>query len=92
MGCCLFGSMLAGAPRLAIFLWWLFSNEYVSGAFDGVIWGILGFLFLPWTTLMWVMVYPSQPGVIKWGLLALAFAVDLGTYVGGGRGSRKYGR
>ena len=38
------------SPRLAIFLIWLFGDR-MSIAFDSFWWGLLGFIFLPWTTL-----------------------------------------
>ena len=92
MGCCLFAIVLAGAPRLALFLWWLVQRAYVSLAFKGAeLWGLLGFLFLPWTTLMWVIVYPGGISFVNWIFLGLAFAIDMGTYFGGGReGQRRY--
>jgi hypothetical protein len=86
MGCCLFAIVLAGAPRLALFFWWLMQRAYVTLAFKGgQIWGLLGFLFLPWTTLMWVIVYPGGISFVNWIFLGLAFAIDMGTYFGGGR-------
>jgi hypothetical protein len=92
MGCCLFAIVLAGAPRFALFFWWLMQRAYVTLAFKGSqIWGLLGFLFLPWTTLMWVIVYPGGISFVNWFFLALAFMVDMGTYFGGGReGQRRY--
>ena len=92
MGCCVFTIILAGAPRLAIFLWWLLQRAYVTLAFKGnQLLGLLGFLFLPWTTLMWVIVYPGGISFVNWIFLGLAFAVDMGTYFGGGReGQRRY--
>ena len=92
MGCCLFAIILAGAPRMALFIWWLFQTKYVTMAFSNAFWAIAGFLFLPWTTLMWVMVYPGGISMVNWIFLGLAFAIDMGTYFGGGKSGRdRYG-
>lgn len=91
MGCCLFAIILAGAPRFALFIWWLFDTQYVSAAFDSLIFAILGFLFLPWTTLMYVFVYPGGLTSVNWVFLGLAFLIDMSTYFGGGNeGRRRY--
>ena len=73
MGCCLFAIVLAGAPRFALVFWWLFQTKYVNTAFSNLLFAILGFLFLPWTTLMWVMVYPGGISIVNWVFLGLAF-------------------
>jgi len=91
MGCCLFAIILAGAPRFALFFWYLFDTRYVSAAFNNLLFAIIGFLFLPWTTLMWVIVYPGGISLVNWIFLGIAFLIDMGTYFGGGReGQRRY--
>lgn len=91
MGCCLFAIVLAGAPRVALLFWWFFDTRYVNAAFNNLIWPLLGFLFLPWTTLMYVVVYPGGLSLVNWVFLGLALVIDLGTYGGGGReGRRRY--
>ncbi len=40
---------------------------------------------------MWVIVYPGGISFVNWLFLGLAFAIDMGTYFGGGReGQRRY--
>jgi hypothetical protein len=91
MGCCLFAIILAGAPRFALFFWYLLDTRYVNAAFNNLLFAILGFLFLPWTTLMWVIVYPGGISLVNWIFLGIAFLIDMGTYFGGGReGQRRY--
>ena len=91
MGCCLFAILLAGAPRFGLFFWWLFDTRYVNAAFSNFLIAIVGFLFLPWTTLMWVLVYPGGISMVNWLFLGIAFLIDMGTYFGGGReGRRRY--
>jgi hypothetical protein len=89
-GCCLFALMLAGAPRLAFVLWWFVQPGRMSVTFSGSwFWPLLGVLFLPWTALMYVIVYPGGLSFINWVFLALALAVDIGSYGGGAYGRRK---
>ena len=85
MGCCLFASVLAGAPRLAFVLWWFFQPVRFSATFPNILWPILGVLILPWTTLMYVLVFPGGINGFDWIWLALAFAIDMSTYGGGAR-------
>jgi hypothetical protein len=86
---CLFAVVAALSPRLALLLLWLFTN-LVDRAFDTFLVPLLGLLFLPFATLMYVLAYQPVTGVSGWGwlLVALAAALDLGTY-GGGYGSRR---
>jgi len=89
MGCCLFAIILAGAPRFALAIWWLFQTKYVSAAFNNLIWPLLGIIFLPWTTLMWVIVYPGGISLVNWIFLGIAFLIDMGTYFGGGKSGKE---
>ena len=89
MGCCLFAVLLAGAPRIAFLLWWLFQPARINHTFSTIIWPLVGVLFLPWTTIMYVIVYPGGINGLDWLFLALALAVDIGTYVGNGQANRR---
>lgn len=79
--CCL--ALVAGflGPRLALFLWWIFGDK-VDLAFDSWIWPLLGLIFLPWTTLAYLLAWGSLDGVsgIGWLVVALGFAADIATY------------
>ena len=86
--CCFFTTLLLLGPRAAILIWWLIRPVYISGAFSSWIWGILGWLFLPWTTLMWIIIYPGGVTGFDWIWLGLAVFADIGTYAGGGYGNR----
>jgi hypothetical protein len=94
MGCCLFASVLAGAPRLAFLLWWLVQPARIDKTFSSMpggfawLWAGLGVLFLPWTTIMYVFVYPGGLSFVNWVFLGLALAVDIGSYGGGEYGRR----
>lgn len=70
------------SARLAIFLTWLFNNEQLTRAMPSGLVGVLGFLFLPWTTLAYTYCYAPVQGVqgLGWFIVILAFFVDLGSY------------
>jgi len=80
-------------PRFAIFLLWLFSDR-MAIAFNGFFEAFLGFLFLPFTTLFFALVYSPalgpDGGVNGFGWLIVAFGLilDLSSYVGGARARR----
>lgn len=90
MGCCLFAVMLSGAPRLAFMLWWLFDPTRIINTFGSFIWPLLGVVFLPWTTLMYVLVSPGGIVWFDWIFLALAVMADIGSYGGGYNSRQRY--
>jgi hypothetical protein len=83
LGCaCLFAMGAAFFPRLALLLVWLFT-PLVNRAFHfTILWPLLGIIFLPFTTLMYVLVYNPAVGVIGWGWLwvILGFLLDISSY------------
>lgn len=89
MGCaCLFALLAAGAPRLALILMWIFTNR-VGRAFTGsFIIPLLGLIFLPLTTVIYVLVSPGGLSIFDWFLLIVGFLIDLGAY-GSGAYSRR---
>ena len=92
--CCVFTILLFFGPRLAILIWWLINRLYVTRAFaDSWLLGILGWIFLPWLTLMYIIVYPGGIIGFDWVWLGLALLADLASYGGGGYGNRsRFGR
>jgi hypothetical protein len=72
--CCLVGILGILGPRFALAFWWIFGNK-VDLAFDSWIWPLLGLVFLPWTTLAYVIAW--QPGGISgnWDVLLIAIGV-----------------
>jgi hypothetical protein len=85
MGCCLFALLLAGAPRVAFLVWWLIQPLKISATFDTFLWPLIGVIFAPWTTIMYVLVYPAGINGFDWLWLALAVAIDVSTYGGNWR-------
>jgi hypothetical protein len=74
------------SPRLAIFLLAIFTND-LSRAFDSWLVPLLGFFLLPWTTLVYTLLWTTSRHVngVEWVLVAVAFLLDVGV-IGGGRG------
>ena len=92
MGCgCLLVLLGSAFPRVALFLTWIFTSR-VDLAFDGFLLPLAGFVFLPYTTLFYVIAYAPNAGVSTFGWIFVAFGVllDLGNWFGSGRaGSRR---
>ncbi len=86
--CCFVTSVLLFGPRMAFLVLWLLPYGYtrISLAFNGWFWPLLGLIFLPWTTLVYVLIFPLVG--FDWLWLGLAFLADLGTYSGGAYGNR----
>ena len=57
--CCFFTALVLFGPRLAILVWWLLNPVYIGAAFGNWIVPLLGFIFLPWTLLMYFIIYPG---------------------------------
>lgn len=77
------------SPRLALFFTWLLTDR-LALAFDSWFLPVLGWLFLPWTTLMWTFAYEPRDGVtgIGWLFVIVAFLVDIGLLGGAGKTRR----
>ena len=92
---CLVGCLALFFPRFAIILVAIFSN-YLGQAFDSWVWPVLGFFFLPLTTLAYAWAWRFGDGSMTplgVGAVVLALLLDLGSYGAGenGRRSRRRG-
>ncbi len=87
---CLFVIAAAISPRLGVFVLWAFTDR-MSIAFDSFWWALIGFVFLPWTTLAWALVYAPVRGVtgFGWVIVVFAFIVDISTHVGSATARRE---
>ncbi|HZD80532.1 MAG TPA: hypothetical protein VE646_10910 [Actinomycetota bacterium] len=85
MGCLLVLFGLA-TPRLVMVLLWLFTG-YLERAFGTWVWPLLGFFFLPTTTIAYAIAKNAFAGVRGWGLVVvvLGVAIDFGL-LGSARG------
>lgn len=74
-------------PRVVIVLLWLFSS-YLERAYDSFLWPLLGFFFLPTTTLAWAWAENTRGeiGGVHAIIVIVAVLLDLG-FIGGGRSS-----
>lgn len=73
-------------PRLVIFLLWIFSGWF--SVIPNALYGILGFLFLPYTLLWYSAVeqwYDGTWGALQIIVLVIALIADLGLADGGRR-------
>jgi hypothetical protein len=88
MGCLIVLMALIG-PRVALLFTWIFTN-LVDRAFEGILLPLLGLLFLPWTTFLYVLVYNPVEGVsfLGWVIVVLGVLADLGSYGAGARNRR----
>ena len=86
--CCVIAALFALGPRAAILIWWLVDQVRWNAAFDTFLIPLLGFLILPWTTLMWVLVFPGGVDGFDWVWLGLAVLFDLVNIGGGAYGNR----
>ena len=85
MGCgCLIAVLAWLSPRFVIAMMWLFTDR-MRIAMDSFIMGALGFVFLPYTTVIYAIVYAPFGGVsgFGWILVASGFIADISTWFGG---------
>ena len=87
--CCLLVVIALIGPRAGIILWWLFDMSRWASAFHSFIWPLLGFIFLPWTTLAYILVFPQGINGLDLLALILGIIIDLGSYGGGYKKRRK---
>jgi hypothetical protein len=91
MGCCLVASLLAGAPRVAFLIWWVVQPYRMQATFHTFIWPLLGLIFLPWTTIMYVIVAPGGITGFDYVWLGLGILLDVLSYGGGGYANQRRG-
>lgn len=87
--CCFITALILLGPRIAALVWWLIWPAKWVVAFGGsIIWPILGIIFLPWTLLMYVIIFPVA-GFWDWLFLILAIVADVASGGGGLWGNRE---
>lgn len=89
--CCLFSSLVLLGPRFAILVWWIIDQARWNVAFDGFFVPFIGWLMLPWTTMMYVLVFPGGITGFDWIIMGLGILFDFASWTGGGvTGRRRY--
>ena len=87
--CCAFLALVLAGPRVFGAFWWIFQPVRWQTAFNNWptslywIWPILGIVFLPWTTIMYIIVAPG--GIVGWDWLWIGIMLfaDIASYSGG---------
>jgi hypothetical protein len=92
---CFVGCIAVAFPRLALFLVWFFGDDYFSRAFGTWLWPLLGFFFLPLTTLAFAfgannLSSPGEMSPLGWLVVLVGLAGDLGLLRGGAHGARAF--
>ena len=82
--CCVLTVLVFLGPRFAILVWWLFQPVRWQATFPNLLWPLLGFIFLPWLTLAYVLVAPGGIVLFDWIVLGLALLADIAWWAGGG--------
>ena len=88
--CCAIAVLGILGPRALIVFWWLVDPTRWALTFNNqVLLPALGFVFLPWTTIMYVLFWSTGGlSLLGWVFVALGLLADLGTYGGGAFGNR----
>ncbi|HMD89631.1 MAG TPA: hypothetical protein VKF38_10750 [Anaerolineaceae bacterium] len=92
--CCLTSIFLVFGSRLAILIWWLLDQVRFNQAFQtsslpfnlGIptwLWTLAGGLFLPWTTLVYLLIFQGGITGEKWLFLGIGFLVDMASHGSG---------
>jgi len=74
MPCCL-AVLAVMFPRFALFVMWL--TGYGGAAFETVLWPLLGFFFMPFTTCGYAIAMNEAGAIEGWGLAILIIGVLL---------------
>jgi hypothetical protein len=87
---CLLTLLILAFPRVILVLLWLFSN-YLDRAYHGLLIPLLGFIFLPITTIAYAWMVNSHLPLqgINLVILIVAVLLDVGSHSGGARYYRR---
>ena len=89
-GCCIGALLLMLGPRVFLVGVWIFSDWY--NAFDSALVAVLGWVFLPYTSLAWMFVFFQNGGQVEGGylvLMVLAVLFDIGVFGSGHRSMQR---
>ena len=87
---CLLALVAAFSARVALFFVWLFTDRLTIAFRSG--WeGLIGFVFLPYATLFYALVYAPGKGVdaFGWFVVALGVLLDVSSHMFGHRARRR---
>ena len=86
--CCVLTLLFLLGARAVDVVWWIAQPGRWDAAFSSWLWPVIGIIFAPWTTMMWVLVSPGGVNGIDWLWIGLAVIVDISFYSGGAYGNR----
>ena len=89
---CFLLTLLFLGPRAGIIVYWIGWPARWEVAFSTFIVPFAGFLILPWTTLMYLLVAPSGVDGFDYLFIGLAVLLDISSLSGGGAYGRSRGR
>jgi len=87
---CLFALLAGFFPRIAFLVYWIARPQAVSAVFGTVLWPLLGLIFLPFTTLMYTILW--RPGGLvgtDWLWVVIALLLDLSHYASSAYANRE---
>ncbi len=98
--CCFTTIFLVLVSRIGIVVWWLlnplshdlpFANWTLPGglAFPAWLWTVVGAIFVPWTTLAYLILSPGGIQGYEWIVLGVALLIDLAGHGGSYRHRRR---
>ena len=74
----LFGAIL---PRFVLLVAWSNDQAYWGSLFGSGVWTLFGFLFFPWTTIVYGFAAANGSlSILNWIFLGAALLIDLGTW------------
>jgi hypothetical protein len=86
----MFASLVLIGPRFAILIWWLFDQSRWELAFNNFFVAFVGFFLAPWTTLMYVSVFPGGVTGFDWIFMGFGVLADVASWTSGGFSGRRY--
>ena len=80
--CCFFVALLAFGPRLAFLVLWILpgGQAKIDAAFDHFVIALIGWIFLPWTTLLYAIFFPLEG--LNWIWVGIGAVVDVAGWMG----------
>lgn len=99
--CCFTTLFLVLFSRIGIVIWWLqnpeshnapFASFVLPGglAFPAWLWTVVGAVFVPWTTLAYLILYPEGIVGYEWIILGVALLIDLAGHGGSYRSRNRF--
>jgi len=88
---CLFAILAGMFPRIAFAVYWIARPNVVDAVFGTFLVPLIGLIFLPFTTLMYTILWTAGVGISGWDWLwiGIAVALDLGHYTYSAYGNKE---